>query len=379
MSISNTGSSKWKTLALNTLSFLFKTLSLVNLTIKSFHKKHYRDIFIISVDNLSFGGTGKTTLVMKIAGYLKQAGIKFAVVTRGYKSGYEDMGTYVLSHHRSEDVGDEAVLFKTHFPDADIFMGKNRLKSIKEAIENEDKIIILDDGFQTSGLHKNLKIMLINPEHPYYYLRNFRFLMKREDIVLFYRCPETMPSVDNFFAKGTAYPWVDQKLPVKKDDDSMVLESASTDGDTDNLMRGKGNYGPVYGSYDFETAGFFDIHHKRVEINETTPAIFGFSALGDNFRFKSDLSGFNLKGFIPFKDHHNYTEEDLMELDNMRKDSGAVYLVCTEKDLVKIKQYNLSKIPLIYLQNSIKFNFDFKNRILQQAARQEKNNPQVLD
>jgi tetraacyldisaccharide-1-P 4'-kinase len=50
--------------ALNLASLLFKTISLVNLTIKSLRQAHFPELFIISVDNLSFGGTGKTPLVI---------------------------------------------------------------------------------------------------------------------------------------------------------------------------------------------------------------------------------------------------------------------------------------------------------------------------
>jgi tetraacyldisaccharide 4'-kinase len=274
---------------------------------------------------------------MEIGEYLEQAGIPFAIVTRGYKAGYEDMGTSVLQHHHPEDVGDEAILFKTRFPNGDIYMGKNRLKSIEAAIENQNKVILLDDGFQTTQLHKDLKIMLFNPDHPYYYLRNFRFMMKREDIVLYYRC--------------------DDYLPAQKGTDEKEILTRTTNTNTS-----------IYGSYDFTVSGFYDMEQNPVEIEKTSPVIFGFSALGDNERFKKDLSGFNLAGFVPFKDHHSYTEEDILSLNRQREENGARYLVCTEKDLVKIKRYNLSKIPLIYLQNSIKFNFDLKSLILKHAA-----------
>ena len=82
----------------------------------------------------------------------------------------------------------------------------------------------------------------------------------------------------------------------------------------------------------------------------------GFSALGDNERFKNDLSAFQLVEFCPFSDHHTYTETELKALNAQRIEKKADYLVCTEKDFIKLININMEGIPLIYVRNGIKLN-----------------------
>ena len=85
----------------------------------------------------------------------------------------------------------------------------------------------------------------------------------------------------------------------------------------------------------------------------------GFSAVGDNLRFKNDLEKFNLILYKGYKDHHMYTEEEILSLNNQRIQNGADYLVCTEKDFVKIRDFRFENEPLIFSKNIIKFNINF--------------------
>jgi len=175
----NTPIDKIKTPVLNAVSLIFKTLSFFNLKRKARRPREFPAL-IVSIDNLSFGGTGKTTLVTEIGTQLEKRNIKFAVVTRGYKSKYEQTGTRVQPTHDFTDVGDEAEIYKTRFPGRDIYVGKDREKSIENAVADNNKIILLDDGFQTTNIRKDITVMLLNPRHPYYYLRNFKFLTKKK-------------------------------------------------------------------------------------------------------------------------------------------------------------------------------------------------------
>lgn len=299
---------------LNLVSIVFKTISLFNLKIKILNKKQYKAAFIISVDNLSFGGTGKTSLVIKIGEELKKRKIKFAIVTRGYLSKFENTSFLINSNQNSKEIGDEAKILKNRFPNQDIFIGKKRHISIKKAIENKNKIIILDDGFQSTDIYKNCSIMLLNPEHPYYYLRNFKFLIRKENFILLY--------------------------------------SSSS----------------KYGTYKFEHRNFYN-QNGRVTNIKGTPLI-GFSALGDNSRFKKSLSNFNLIGFRGYKDHFLYTQDVINDLNILRINKKADYLVCTEKDFVKLINLNLDDIPLIYSKNIIKFNFTLISSILNHAKKE---------
>lgn len=315
---------------LNLVSILFKCFSLLILGLRSLGKKVYSGAFIISVDNLSFGGTGKTTLVGEICQALNRKKLKFAIVSRGYRSGYEKTGARVTPEHRVSEVGDEAILLRNNFPHQEIFVGKNRHESIKKALDNDRNIIILDDGFQSTGISKNLKIMLINPRHPYYYQRNFKWLSRWEDIVL------------HLAGESEFQRLSEEEPPVQ--------------------LKRKKNY-PLRGYYAFSVLKFHQASGRKTDIGNAT--LLGFSALGDNQRFRDDLSRFNLKVFKPFPDHHRYNQGDLVRLNILRKQNRIDYLVCTEKDFIKLSELNLIGIPLIYAKNSIKFSFNLNELIVE--------------
>ena len=325
---------KIKIPVLNAVSLIFKTLSFLNLKRRARRPREFPAL-IVSIDNLSFGGTGKTTLVTEIGTQLEKKKIKFAVVTRGYKSKYEHAGTRVQSSHDFTDVGDEAEIYKTRFPGQDVYVGKDRGKSIEMAIRENNKIILLDDGFQSANIRKDIAVMLVNPNHPYYYLRNFKFLMNIEDFILIYS-PGVTPR------EGQAVPGRNGREPAPPV--------------------------PVFGTYDFVPEGFFDTAGNPVDIG--TSSIFGFSALGDNQRFKNDLSAFNLAEFTGFADHHVYTQNEIKSLDNRRREINADHLVCSEKDFIKLKRINLTNIPLIYSRNSIKLDIDLMDVILDYAEKE---------
>lgn len=276
-------------------------------------KKSY-PAYIVSVDNLAFGGTGKTPLTLMLVEELLARKFPVAIVTRGYRSAYERDGLRVGPEHTAAQVGDEAALLKRRIPDAGVYIGRCRKHSIERAIDDGYRFIVLDDGLQSTDIIKDFSVMLIKRSHPYYYLRNFRCYSRREDIMLYFEENETAHEP---------------------------------------------------GSYRFTFTGFFDPNGNRVEVGSS--GIVGFSALGDNVRFKHDLEQYNCLGFKGFPDHHAYAKQDLRALDNFRRDLQADYLVCTEKDFVKIQPIPIGEIPLIFVKNSIKLDVDLMGQILDDA------------
>ena len=103
------------------------------------------------------------------------------------------------------------------------------------------------------------------------------------------------------------------------------------------------------------------------EIKVGKSPIMGFSAVGDNSRFKKDLLKFNLKHFRGFPDHFKFSLKDLLDLNFTRKQKRAEYLVCTEKDFIRIFSILNQDIPLIYAQNFIKYNLNLIDIILAHA------------
>jgi tetraacyldisaccharide 4'-kinase len=309
--------------ALNLASLLFKTVSLVNLKIKALSPRHFPGLFIISVDNLSFGGTGKTPLVMAIGRALAERSLPFAIILRGYRSGLEKKGALVQATHSLEEVGDEAWLLKKNFPGQDVIIGRDRLRSIAVAAARNNRFVILDDGLQTSQVRKDFSIMLVNPGHPYFYLRHFKFLARGENLVLHYRQRSEA---------GEALP-------------------------------------PPPGTYDFAMEGFLDGRDQPVEIGNA--GIVAFAALGDNERFKRDMGHYRLQAFRGFPDHHAFSSADVQALEKLRREKGAAWIVCTEKDFCKTSHLLDAAAPFIYARNRIELPGNAIEQIIQHAA--EKN------
>ena len=303
---------------LNLASLVFKSISFLNIEIKALGQKRFPHLFIISVDNLSFGGTGKTPLVMAIGRALEKKGARFAIISRGYRSKYEKQGTRVEAGHTCEEVGDEALLLKTSFPGQDVFIGRDRLHSLAAAAAVQNRILILDDGFQSSHIKKDFSVMLVNPDHPYFYLRNFRFMRRRADRVLNYR----------------------QAAAAEK--------PAPAD------------------TYEFKLEKFLTARGREIAIGAAP--IVAFSALGDNDRFAGDMRQFRLAAFRGFSDHHAFTAADLRSLESWRKANGGEWLVCSEKDFYKIKSFLPDEIPLLYARNEIKLHDDTIEQIIKHAA-----------
>lgn len=304
--------------ALNLASLLFKTVSLIHSTCKARRQKKFPQLFIISVDSLSFGGTGKTPLVMAIGQALEKRSVPFAIVSRGYRSAHEKNGALVEPTHRADEVGDEPWLLKKYFPGQDVFVGRDRLRSIAAAADRKNRFVILDDGLQTSQVKKDFSIMLVNPGHPYFYLRHFKFMKRREHLVLYYQRGER---------QGT------ELRP---------------------------------GTYSFTTRDFLDKRDRPVDIAHAK--IIAFSALGDNSRFKNDLDGFHVQAFREFPDHHAFTPSDIQDLDGLRRDKNAAWMVCTEKDFCKLKDCLDATIPLIYSRNKIELPGHAIEQIIAHAA-----------
>jgi tetraacyldisaccharide 4'-kinase len=320
---------------LNLLSLGYKTAALCNLLAQALRRRTFPAMFIISVDSLSFGGAGKTPLVMAIGQALQARGARFAVVSRGYRSHSEKTGARVVTGQPCAEVGDEALMIKTRFPGQEVFIGRDRLRSIAAAAALDVRIIILDDGFQSSHIRKDISVMLVNPTHPYYYLRHFRFLTRRADLLLSYR----------------------QGLPPGGKEDGA--------------------------GYDFAISAFFDACSRPVDISGT--ALVAFSALGDNQRFAGDMGRFRLAAFRGFADHHAFTPTDLRSLEALRKEKGADWLICTEKDFCKIQDLMLADtpgadragapgtdlrgIPLLYARNEIQLPGGVIAAIVEHAAK----------
>ena len=133
---------------------------------KKIFSSYKSSIPIISVGNITAGGTGKTPFVVYLVKFCKKNGLNPAIITRGYKRASSGQILLINNNNSVEIVGDEPFLLSSLCPDVDIIINKNRVAAAKWAEGSTKKydIIILDDAFQHRAIARDLNILLISPE-----------------------------------------------------------------------------------------------------------------------------------------------------------------------------------------------------------------------
>ncbi|MDY0296712.1 MAG: tetraacyldisaccharide 4'-kinase [Acidobacteriota bacterium] len=290
-------------------SLLYKSAAWLQRRLRARRRTETPGIFVISVDGIAFGGSGKTPMVIRVGRELQRLGIAFAVITRGYGSRLEKRGARLdPENHGPADVGDEACLIQRNLASAPIWVGRDRRASLQAAAQQQIPVAILDDGFQSTHIRRDLCIMLDDPDRHWSRLRQFPRLMREADLRLARAGAVRAPRV------------------------------------------------PAHAAFSFRITGFFDARGTAHTL--AGDAVFAFSALGDNRRFRRDLDGLDLRGFRGFRDHHVYTRSDLLNLERRARARGARFLVCTEKDFIKAAPLAGGTPPLLYAANEIQLDMD---------------------
>ncbi|MCG8653237.1 MAG: tetraacyldisaccharide 4'-kinase, partial [Pirellulales bacterium] len=166
---------------------------------------HHCDVPVISIGNLTTGGTGKTPVVCKLAGWFRQRGIRVAIVSRGY--GRQQQG----------DSNDEAMELHARLPDVPHVQDPDRVAAVAVAVQElESQVILMDDGFQHRRLHRDLEIVVIDATCPFGYdyllprglLREPVENLSRADLVLLSRCQsvteETLEAIQTRISQANA-------------------------------------------------------------------------------------------------------------------------------------------------------------------------------
>ncbi len=282
---------------------------------------------VISVGNITFGGSGKTPLVLHLLTFLINKGYKPALITRGYRGKWEKSGG-ILSDGKSvlgtwQDSGDEAFMVASDIPQAGVFIGKNRLFSCQNAKASGFELTVLDDGFQHRRLHRNLDIVLYDSREKVS-LREPVSSLGRAEIILMERGHHDQ-----------------EKERIKKSfPQSAIFE------------------------YSVEGKGFFKAEKKEGESGEEFQGkrIIAFCGIARPGRFLALLhkEGISPVDFLTFSDHYSYPPHSLEKISKKFKKLRADALITTEKDMVKIDQSDaLQGLPVYYLKIDLRLDDEF--------------------
>ncbi len=292
------------------------------------------DCRVISIGNLTVGGTGKTPFTIFLAEQWRERGYTVGIVSRGYRGNYKGPVRWVSDGREvlegPETVGDEPYLMAQRLSGIPVVVSADRFKGCRALLERfKPDVILLDDGFQHLRLHRDLNLLLVDATNPFGNgallprgsLREPLSGIRRADVVIFTR------SEDPFDASE----WV---------------------GEIERL-----------GLPCIRTA-FIPARWVRLKTGETLPPsalakepVVGFSGIGNPESFSALLHriGVDLRAQVIFRDHHVYQAIELEEIQRQAGVHGAKRVVTTEKDAVKIKGFIPADLDVWALQVEVVF------------------------
>jgi len=284
---------------------------------------------VISVGNITVGGTGKTPAVIAIAKAAKERGFKVAILTLGYKG--KARGINLVSDGSNIlldciDAGDEPYLMARKLKGIPIVKGKNRYLSARVAIERfGSNLFILDDGFQVLNLYRDINLLLIDTTDPFGngyllprgILREPLKAMKRADIVVL----------------------------TKSDLSQNRMEIAE-------VVRRYNPSAPIFFSY-YKPLDLIDPKGDLISLESIKGrSLFLFSGLANHSSFRPILEGYGgrIVGELTYPDHFYYPKKDIYEIREKADRLGADMIVTTEKDIVRIEKEMLKESPIYALR-----------------------------
>jgi len=282
---------------------------------------------VISIGNLTAGGTGKTPMTIYLARLCQRLGYRTVIVCRGYKGLASEQGGIVSDGQTVRmnyaDAGDEPVMIACQLGDIPVVIGRSRYKAGCLAISRfTPDVIILDDGFQHLSLARDINIILLDYAYPFGnthllprgLLREPIQALKRGDTCILTRC-DSKPS--------TGHDKAIQKI---------------------NFLRGhrplfKTVHIPIIrGIIPAGTISPADRPFTNVNIETANIPVYAFCGLAHNADFRRTLNrlGFQTVGFLGFHDHHAYTDKDIRTIKAATIACQAKLIVTSDKDYSRL-------------------------------------------
>jgi tetraacyldisaccharide 4'-kinase len=298
---------------------------------KNILKSQSFDMPVISVGNLSFGGTGKTPQVEYLIRLL-YGSFRIATLSRGYmrkSKGFAEGHT----NSNCAEIGDEPLQYKTKFPEIVVAVCEDRCEGVKKIMKLDNNIncILLDDAFQHRSIRAGLHILLTEYSKLYYNdfvvpsgtLREFRRGARRADIILITKCPKNISEEKRKQIIGKIRPLEHQQIFF-----SFIEYSQCTE---------------------------FGNHAVTKSFDKNTSVLL-FTGIANTTSLEEFLweNKFETK-VMKFPDHHQYSSDDLHKVRESFNNiaSANKVIITTEKDAVRIESQELKEIlkelPVYYI------------------------------
>jgi len=267
---------------------------------------------VISVGNLTVGGTGKTPMVLWIAERLSGEGHRPAILTRGY-------GGFGQGGRTGRSDADEVALLRQRLDGrAQFGIGKNRYKNGLALVKDGAEWFILDDGLQHLELHRDANIILLDSTDPFGggvlpagRSREPRSALTRADVVVITRT-NCAPALETLVRRFTTAPIFYAQAQLSAVESVVPAAVALPESERWQLK------------------------------------VFAFCGIGNPAAFFDDLRhwGFTVVGRRRFSDHHRYSAEEVRDLNRAAAAAGADCLLCTEKDRFNLPDWAATELPI---------------------------------
>lgn len=301
-----------------------------------YQQNEYR-VPIISIGNLTFGGTGKTPFTLWLADYLESLDLKVMILMRGYKGRLEHGAGIIKAGKRlgfnPRDYGDEALLLSRRLRNSSVVVGKRRSRNLEYYFNSErPDVILLDDGHQHLKLARNINIVLFDsllPFHEYKtaplgYMREGFSALKDADLIVLGRS--------------------DQVSEAKRETLVKLI--------TENLKH------PIpFADVRYAPVGLFSSDYRMVYELERMKGLRAICVAGvasplSFFRLMESL-GVHILSQETFPDHHQFKAIEVEKLIDRALELDAI-LITTEKDIVKMRRVT-DNPRLVYLEIQMDF------------------------
>ncbi|MCQ2554013.1 MAG: tetraacyldisaccharide 4'-kinase, partial [Clostridia bacterium] len=300
---------------------------------------------VISIGNITVGGTGKTPTAQMLATQIKELGYRVVILNRGYRSHWNRNIGVVSNGEKifmtAHEAGDEAYLMAKTLPGIPVIIGKNRAITGKYAVEKmHAEVIILDDGFQHWQLKRDLDIVLVDTLSMF---GNGCVLPRgvlREPI-------ENLGRGGLFILTKTDQSSALSRMQLRK----TIAKYNSLAPVVESVHNPK-NFVEIAEWYKGITEHVKPLDELRGE------NVMVFSAIGNPSSFEQTLSsiGVNILEAVRYPDHHDYGMLEMQYISERAKSLNAVAMIATSKDAVKIPTefiYSARQIPLYILNMNI--------------------------
>ena len=302
---------------------------LVNLKLSGFSHGLFRrrklDCFVISLGNVTVGGTGKTPTAQRLASDIRDMGYRVVILNRGYRAKWHGDVGIVSDGQRLQmtaaEAGDEAYMLAKHLPQVPVLIGAERYETGRYAIEHFGaEVAILDDGYQHWQLERDLDILLVDAVNvfgngyilPRGTLREPISHISRADVCLMTKVDQAAEGSREYICETVH----------KYNREARIVESIHEPRCFIRLAEWYENIGG-----------------KGIDVNAMRGRkIMAVSAIGNPASFEQTLSdiGTVIIESLRYPDHHDYSMQEMNDILQQAQSLGAEAIVITEKDAVKI-------------------------------------------